>query len=98
MVPALATMLGMPLKRSLGTSLLTMIAFVVPGTLVHTALGHIDWGICAVLVVGAVPGALVGARYAVAAGARTQRVLVGSFLLIVSIWYGVNELARLVRR
>jgi uncharacterized membrane protein YfcA len=98
MVPALATILGMPLKRSLGTSLLTMVAFVVPGTIVHAALGHINWGICAVLIVGAVPGAAVGARYAVAAGQRAQRLLVGWFLLIVSIWYGANELVRLVRR
>jgi uncharacterized protein len=97
MVPALATILGMPLKRSLGTSLLTMVAFVIPGTIVHAALGHIDWAICAVLIVGAVPGAMVGARYAVAAEARSQRLLVGWFLLIVAVWYGITELVRLAR-
>ena len=35
--------LGMPLKRALGTSLLAIVVLVIPGTIVHTALGHIDW-------------------------------------------------------
>ena len=56
MVPLLAGWLGMPLKRALGTSLLAIVALVIPGTIVHAALGHIDWAIFAVVTLGAVPG------------------------------------------
>ena len=62
-VPLLAGWLGMPLKRALGTSLLAIVALVVPGTVVHAALGHLDLAIGLALVVGAVPGARLGAAH-----------------------------------
>jgi uncharacterized protein len=97
-VPFLAGMLGTPLKRALGTSLLAIVVLVVPGTVVHAALGHIDWAVFAAIVVGAVPGARVGAKVALGARERTLRVLVGSFLLVVSIAYGLDELVTFARR
>jgi uncharacterized protein len=97
MVPLLAGALGMPLKRALGTSLLAIVALVIPGTVVHTALGHIDWAIFAVVTLGAVPGARVGARFAMGTKERTLRILVGSFLLTVAVVYGASELSSLLR-
>ncbi len=96
MVPAFTTMLGMPLKRALGTSLVTMSALVVPGTIVHAWLGHIDWAIFAALTVGVVPGARIGAKIAIGTRERTLRFAVGSFLLAVAIFYGVRELTALL--
>jgi uncharacterized protein len=97
MVPAFTTLIGMPLKRALGTSLVTISALVVPGTIVHAALGHIDWLICLVLTAGVVPGAWVGARIALGAKEGTLRVAVGAFLLAISVLYGVRELSSLLR-
>lgn len=97
MVPLLAGVLGMPLKRALGTSLLAIVVLVIPGTVVHTALGHIDWTIFAAVTLGAVPGARIGARLALGTQERTLRLLVGSFLLIVAVAYGASELAHLLR-
>jgi uncharacterized membrane protein YfcA len=97
MVPILTGMLGMPLKRTLGTSLAAIVALVVPGTIVHAALGHIDWAIFAVVTVGAVPGARVGARIALRTRASMLRLVVGSFLLVVAIAYGANEAAAVLR-
>ena len=97
MVPLMAGVLGMPLKRALGTSLLAIVVLVVPGTVVHAAFGHIDWAICAVATVGAVPGARLGAKLALGTRERTLRLLVGSFLLIVAIAYGADELATVAR-
>ena len=77
MVPMLAGVLGMPLKRALGTSLLAIVALVVPGTIVHAALHHIDWTVFLVLTIGAVPGARIGARLALGTKERTLRLLVG---------------------
>ena len=97
MVPAFTTLIGMPLKRALGTSLVTISALVVPGTIVHAALGHIDWLIFLVLTAGVVPGAWVGAKIALGAKEGTLRVAVGAFLLAISVLYGVRELASLLR-
>jgi uncharacterized membrane protein YfcA len=97
MVPLYTTVLGMPLKRALGTSLVTISALVVPGTIVHEILGHIDWKIFLVLTIGVVPGARVGARIALGVREHRLRVAVGSFLLAVAILYGVRELLSLVR-
>lgn len=94
-VPFLAGWLGMPLKRALGTSLLAIVAIVVPGTIVHAALGNIDPAIVAALTVGAVPGARIGAGIALGTRDRTLRVAVGSFLFSVALWYAVVQAASL---
>jgi uncharacterized membrane protein YfcA len=91
MVPLLAGWLGMPLKRALGTSLLAIVALVIPGTVVHGALGHLDLGICLALMVGAVPGARLGAALALGAKERTLRLVVGCGLLAISIAYAVEQ-------
>jgi uncharacterized protein len=96
MVPLLAGWLGMPLKRALGTSLLAIVALVVPGTIVHAALGHIDWGICLALVAGGVPGARLGAALALGAKERTLRMVVGGGLLVISVAYAVDRTAAML--
>ena len=98
MVPMLAGWLGMPLKRALGTSLLAIVALVIPGTITHAALGHIDWSLFIVVTIGAVPGARLGARIALGTHERTLRLLVGSFLLVVAAAYGVSEAIELLGR
>lgn len=97
MVPLMVGWLGMPLKVALGTSLLTIVALVIPGTVVHVMLGHIDWAICLVVTLGAVPGARIGASFALDTQERTLRLMVGSFLLVVAVLYGATELAALLR-
>lgn len=91
MVPMMAGWLAVPLKRALGTSLLAIAALVIPGTIVHAALGHIDWALFVVVTMGAVPGAFVGARVALGTHERTLRLLVGGALLMVAVAYGVSE-------
>ena len=93
MVPALTVWIGMPLKRALGTSLAIIAVLVIPGTIVHALLGHIDWAIFLVLTLGVVPGARIGARLALGARERTLRAAVGSFLLLVAVLYGARELS-----
>jgi uncharacterized membrane protein YfcA len=97
-VPIVTTVLGMPLKRALGTSLVVIAAIAIPGTIVHAALGHIDWAIFLALVVGVIPGARLGAVFALGTRERTLRILVGVFLFAVAIAYGAEEVATLVRR
>jgi uncharacterized membrane protein YfcA len=91
MVPLMVSWLGIPLKRALGTSLAAIVLLVLPGTAVHAANGNIDWALCGVLIIGAVPGARIGAGIALGTAERTLRILVGGFLLLVAIVYGVGE-------
>lgn len=95
MVPAFTVWLRMPLKRALGTSLLVIAVLVVPGTIVHAMLGHIDWAIFVVLTIGVVPGVRIGARIAIGASEQALRLAVGTFLFLVAIAYAVLELISL---
>jgi uncharacterized membrane protein YfcA len=97
MVPLMVSWLGVPLKRALGTSLAAMLAMVVPGTVVHAVLGHVDWLLALVLSLGAVPGARIGANLALGSRERTLRIAVGSFLFAAAILYGTKELVHLLR-
>ncbi len=96
-VPALAGMLGMPLKRALGTSLVAVVVLVIPGTIVHAALGNIDWAAALFLVLGSLPGARLGATVALGAKERTLRMMVGSFLAIVAVVYGVQQIVAMTK-
>jgi uncharacterized membrane protein YfcA len=91
-VPLLSRWLGIPLKRSIGTSLVAVATLAVPGAVAHHLLGHVDLALAAWLVVGTVPGALVGAR--VTAAAKERHVALGfAFLLAVAgVALGVSEI------
>lgn len=95
MVPVFTSLLGMPLKKALGTSLCVMIPMVIPGTIVHGLLGNIDWPVAGALVIGVMPGAWLGSRMALAARDRTLHLAVGSFLMVVAILYAALEFAEI---
>lgn len=95
MVPLLSGWCGMPLKRALGTSLLTIPALVIPGTIVHAWLGNIDWPLAVWLTVGAVPGARIGATIALATRDKTLRRVVGSGMLAIAVLYAAQQLVTL---
>ncbi len=96
MVPVMHGVLGMPLKRTLGTSLVAIAFMVVPGTIVHAALDHIDWEIFLWLTIGVIPGAAIGSRWTIRATERTLRLVVGAFLIAVAAAYGALEVTRLL--
>jgi uncharacterized protein len=97
-VPLLAGWLGMPLRRVLGTSLLAIVALVIPGAIVHAALGHLDLGIVLALALGAVPGARLGAVVALGTREATLRLVVGGGLLAVAIGYAAHQVAEMLSR
>lgn len=97
MVPAFVLLIGMPLRRALGTSLLIITAIVVPGTVVHSLLGHVDWAMVLGLTIGVIPGARIGARLALRAPERLLRAAVGAFLMAIAVLYGLREAAALLR-
>jgi uncharacterized membrane protein YfcA len=96
LVPVMNGLLRMPLKRTLGTSLVVIAFMVIPGTVVHAVLGHIDWEIFAWLTVGVIPGAAIGSRWTIRTAERTLRIAVGTFLGAVALAYGALEIHRLL--
>ena len=66
LVPLYLAVLKLPIKTALACSLAVASVLAVPGTIVHAALGHIDWAVTLVFGVGVDP--------AVGAWARQQRV------------------------
>ncbi len=92
LVPMLTRWLGFPIKRSIATSLVAIVILAVPGTVTHALLGHIDWRIAALLAVGVVPGAVVGARLTLGSADHTVRLSFAVLLVAVGAWLGVSTL------
>jgi uncharacterized membrane protein YfcA len=96
MVPVFINILRMPLKRAVGSSLVSVALFSIPALVTHAVLGHIDWAYALPLVAGVIPGAQVGSKIAIGAADRTVRLLFGSFLVVLAIGYGASELRSLL--
>jgi uncharacterized membrane protein YfcA len=84
--------LKLPIKTALSCSLAVACALAVPGTIVHAALGHIDWGVTAVFALASIPLSSLGARTALRMRSdRLERVfgaglaLLGTVLLVGSL-------------
>lgn len=92
LVPLFNRMLGFPIKRAIGTSLVSLALFAVPGSLTHLWLGNIDVPLALALTVGVVPGAFIGARFNSAASERMIRTLFALMLASVGILLGLYEL------
>jgi uncharacterized membrane protein YfcA len=84
LAPLFMRVLGMPIRRALGTSLILATVLAVPGTIVHAALGHIDWALALVFALGTVPLASVGARVALRTRERPLTLAFGVALTSVA--------------
>ena len=78
-------MVRLPIKPALGTSLVVSAALAVPGTIVHAALGHIDWTVALVLAVCAMPASRLGASIALATDPRRLERIFGAGLLALGL-------------
>lgn len=90
LVPLYLAVLALPIHRALACSLAVAAALAIPGTIVHAALGHIDWRVALVFGIASVPLSGLGARTALAVpAARLERaygaglLALGAVLLLV---------------
>lgn len=95
MVPLMMAWLGIPMKRTSGTSLIAIIILAIPGVIQQAFLGHIDYLAGIMLCVGAIPGAVLGAWLVPRVPERTLRFIFAGLLAIAAIMLVVNELAML---
>lgn len=65
LAPLYMTLFRLPVKVAFATSFVVAAMLAVPGTVVHVALGHVDWRVVAALALGALPASALGARVAV---------------------------------
>jgi uncharacterized membrane protein YfcA len=85
LAPLYVVVVRLPLKEAFGTSLAVASVLAIPGTVVHAALGHIDWAIVAVFGAASVPLSGLGARVALRTNpARLERVY-GGVLAVLGI-------------
>lgn len=96
MVPAFVQFARMEVKTAIATSLVCVGAYAVPGTVTHALLDHIDGRVALALVLGAIPGARLGAALTIRATDRRLRVTVASFLGATAVLYAGGELIALL--
>src|SRR3954447_24224726 len=85
LAPLYLAVLRLPIKRAFASSLAVAAALAVPGTIVHAALGHIDWRIVAVFALTSVPLSFVGARLALRADAEHLERFYGVALAVLGV-------------
>jgi uncharacterized protein len=97
LIPGFLYVLKMPLRRSFATSLAVITVIAIPGTVVHSFLHHISWSLVFYLVLGAIPGAYLGARLNLRTAERLLYVMFGSLLGAFGILFIVNEIISMAR-
>ena len=96
LVPGFSELAGLPLKSAIATSLVCVGIFGVPGTVTHAVLGDVDWRLAALLTVGVVPGARLGANLTIRTAERPLRLAVACFLGVAAVVYAAAELRALL--
>ena len=87
LAPLYVAVLRLPLKTSFACSLAVAAVLAVPGTVVHAALGHIDWTVVVVFGACSVPLSYLGARVALRANAAVLERAYGAALAVLGIGF-----------
>jgi uncharacterized membrane protein YfcA len=92
LAPLYLVILRLPIKQAFASSLAVACVLAVPGTIVHAALGHIDWAVVVAFGVASIPLSYLGARVALRThAARLERaygaalVVLGASMLATSL-------------
>lgn len=93
LVPLLTRWFKFPVKRAIGTSLVTVGILAVPGSIAHYLLGNVDVAAAGLLALGVVPGALIGARITLGTSDKAVRIGFAALLACVGLLLALSELA-----
>ena len=83
LAPLYMTVLRLPIKTALASSLAVASVLAIPGTVVHAALGHIDWVLVAVFAATSVPLSFLGARVALRTDPHRLETIYGAALVLL---------------
>ena len=85
LAPLYVAVLKLPVKSAFATSLAVACVLAIPGTIVHAALGHIDWMIVLVFGSMSIPFSSLGARTAMRIHPHKLEKIFGAVLLVLGI-------------
>lgn len=92
-VPTLVLLLGVPMKRAVGTSLLVIAMNSTAGFVGYLSQVTIPWGLLAGFALFALAGIVIGSRLAQHLAAETLRKAFAVFLIMVAVFMLVQNLA-----
>lgn len=96
LVPAFFFILHLELKECLGNSLVVIAILAIPGTLIHSLLGHVDWTIAPFMILGVLPGSYLGSFFTLRAHSRRVLLIFSFFLLAIGIIFLIREIGGLI--
>ena len=95
MVPLMLSLVHIDMSKASGTSLIAVMILAIPGVIEQAIFGNIAYLAGIAIVIGSIPGAVLGAKLVKVVPERTLRFVFGIFLLIAAVLLAVNELGLL---
>ena len=91
MVPLMLSIIGIPMRKASGTSLIAVMILAIPGVIEQAIIGNINYLAGIAVVIGSIPGAVLGARLVTKVPERALRILFGCFLIVAAVMLALNE-------
>lgn len=91
MVPLMLSIIGIPMRKASGTSLIAVMILAIPGAIEQGIIGNINYLAGIAIVIGTIPGAVIGAKLVTKVPERTLRLLFGCFLIVAAVMLVLNE-------
>ena len=81
-VPMLTLFYPLPMNRIVGTDIFHALVLASVASLAHWGAGNVDWTLAGNLLIGSVPGVLIGSRLAIVAPDRVMRPALGLLVIL----------------
>ncbi|WP_418734300.1 sulfite exporter TauE/SafE family protein [Ellagibacter sp.] len=91
MVPLMLSIIGIPMRKASGTSLIAVMILAIPGVIEQGIIGNINYLAGIAIVIGTIPGAVIGAKLVTKVPERMLRLLFGCFLIVAAVMLVLNE-------
>lgn len=91
MVPLMLSLIGIEMRQASGTSLIAVMILAIPGVVEQALLGNINYTAGIAIVVGSIPGAVIGARLVRVVPELALRFVFGGFLIVAAVILVLNE-------
>lgn len=85
LIPAMGTLLGVPLRVAMGSNLAIVFCASLAGFLGKAATGQVPAGLALALLAGVVPGSWLGSRLCRAAPVRALRLTLGGLIVVACV-------------
>jgi uncharacterized membrane protein YfcA len=86
----------MPVKAAFGTSLVMVASVSIPGTISHFCHDHVRLRLVLNMILGAVPGSLIGSKLALAAKDNNLKRGFGFVMLFMALAMALKEASLLL--